>query len=712
MKIIAGNEMKVQNKQLEESKLIFDALYDPYIIVDETETITHVNKAACRLLQLSADKLLNTKLDEFFNIVVIKENWGPMHTQEKIFQMEDGEIKHIEFLIVDVELEGKTLYRLRDRTEEKARDREQALSSKMFLDLYNTAIDSIILFDRSGIIYEVNEAFTKLAKISKSQIVGKNIKNLVAPEYREFWEESMDTVTQNGVDSGEIEMRIGLQHLHFTFSTSLPIYQGFFMSIFEDVTDSKLIKKRLDSSERIFTELFEQTVDAIIFWDHNGIIFRVNESACRIFESERDQLLGSHIWQHVHQKNHHFIKVVEAIQTEGQTRAELFYKMPNGQIKLLELTAKKHVGEGYYITIFRNVSERWQIEQDLRESEKKFRKIFEGSLDGKIIWSEQGFVDINEVAIEILEIPKHVFLGLSLEKFISILPNTKKVLKDHIEIALKKQEYTSLIPITFKNGRKKHLEFSTRANLYSGLHLTIVRDVSEKLALQEQIRKSDTLNVVGELAAGIAHEIRNPMTALKGFIQLLQGSVKEDYSNYFTIITSEIERIESIITEFLVLAKPQAMKYFEQDVNTILRETLGFLKAEALLKDIEFSIDFKEPEFKIFCESNQLKQVFINIIKNAFEVMSDGGTVYIKTRKNEKNMVCISIRDEGYGLSEEKIKRLGEPFYTTKERGTGLGLMVSYKIIEEHNGFIEVESEEGKGTVFHLYLPVNMKCAE
>lgn len=227
-------------------------------------------------------------------------------------------------------------------------------------------------------------------------------------------------------------------------------------------------------------------------------------------------------------------------------RGELIYKMPNNQIKLLELTAKKHEGDGYNVTIFRNVSERWLIEKELRDSEKKFRKIFEGTLDGLILWNHEGFTDINEAGQKILEISKRKLLSISIQGFIEKIPENAPVLNAHIENVYKHEVYSSIIPITFEDGRVKHIEFLTRKNLYSNLNLSIFRDVSKNLEMQEQIRKSDTLNVVGELAAGIAHEIRNPMTALKGFIQLLEDGVKGEFSTYFHVITSEIKRIEPL----------------------------------------------------------------------------------------------------------------------------------------------------------------------
>ncbi len=135
--------------------------------------------------------------------------------------------------------------------------------------------------------------------------------------------------------------------------------------------------------------------------------------------------------------------------------------------------------------------------------------------------------------------------------------------------------------------------------------------------MEEQLRKSDTLNVVGQLAAGIAHEIRNPMTALKGFIQLLQGSIGNDceqYDMYFHVIMSELKRIESIITEFLVLAKPQAIHYERGDVVKIMQETVDLLSVQATMHNIQIKATYEQVPL-IYCEPKQLKQVFINILK-------------------------------------------------------------------------------------------------
>ncbi|MFC4769487.1 PAS domain-containing sensor histidine kinase [Effusibacillus consociatus] len=233
----------------------------------------------------------------------------------------------------------------------------------------------------------------------------------------------------------------------------------------------------------------------------------------------------------------------------------------------------------------------------------------------------------------------------------------------------------------------------------------IMKDITERKRTEELLRKSDKLSALGQLAAGVAHEIRNPLTALKGFIQLLQsGTYKEEYS---AIMLSELERIELIVDEFLVLAKPQVSNYQPHDIRILLNNIIALLDTQAILSNVQILTEFESDLPLVKCEDNQIKQVFINILKNAIEAMPDGGKIVIEMRTHGVNRILIRFIDEGHGIPPERIPKLGEPFYTTKEKGTGLGLMVTYKIIENHHGSISIESEINQGTIVNVFLPVN-----
>lgn len=228
-------------------------------------------------------------------------------------------------------------------------------------------------------------------------------------------------------------------------------------------------------------------------------------------------------------------------------------------------------------------------------------------------------------------------------------------------------------------------------------------DITDRIKAKELMIKSEKLSIAGQLAAGIAHEIRNPLTSLKGFIRLLyhQESRKE---YYLSIMEVELSRIERILTELLMLAKPQSVQFHRRNLAELLEQVASFLEPLCILKNVQIDLRSSGTAW-IDCDENQIKQVLINLIKNAVESMPGGGTVTASALPLGNGKVQLIVEDQGTGISEQKLKQLGEPFYTTKEKGTGLGLMVSFKIIEHHNGQIDVSSEVGKGTIFRINFP-------
>lgn len=459
--------------------------------------------------------------------------------------------------------------------------------------------------------------------------------------------------------------------------------------------------------EDLFKSFFIESLDAIIFWNENMSVIDANDAACRLFECSIDILKQYPIDAFVYEKDEKYYAIIEDLNKTGSIRDELLFQMYNGQLKYIEFSTKLFVVEGYHMTIFRNVTERYQMEKKLRESEQKFRKIFEGSLDGMLLWDEnQRIIDVNPAAEKYMKANKYEVAGKTMRELLinSHFPDDE--LHEVMKSLMIEGHATGTLTLTTRSGKTLHYEYSTKQNVVSNLSLTTFRDVTEKLEMEANLHKSDTLSVIGQLAAGVAHEIRNPMTALKGFIQLLEDSSEGKHSMYFDVISTELNRIDAIINEFLILAKPQAIKFVEHSITQIMSETVNLLSAQAVLYNVQFLLHYDDDLPTLICEPNQLKKVFINMIKNGIEVMPSGGFITISINQTTDNRIHISIKDEGYGIPEEKLKKLGQPFYTTKERGTGLGLMVSYRIIEEHEGTISVESEVGKGTVFHVYLPV------
>lgn len=229
-------------------------------------------------------------------------------------------------------------------------------------------------------------------------------------------------------------------------------------------------------------------------------------------------------------------------------------------------------------------------------------------------------------------------------------------------------------------------------------------DITQLKKTEELLQKSEKLAVVGELAAGLAHEIRNPLTTLKGFTQLIESQNGHANKTYTNLMLSELERIEMITNEFMAVAKPQVIKFQEHDLIALTKQVVSFSAAQALLKNVDIIEHFDDINATLICEGNQIKQVLINLIKNAIEAMPNGGKLEISVEQVE-NGLQVKIKDSGIGIPEEILPKLGEPFYTLKEKGTGLGLMVSFRIIESHKGTISFESEENEGTTVIITLP-------
>jgi two-component system sporulation sensor kinase B len=233
----------------------------------------------------------------------------------------------------------------------------------------------------------------------------------------------------------------------------------------------------------------------------------------------------------------------------------------------------------------------------------------------------------------------------------------------------------------------------------------LIEHIKENMAMRREFQKSEKLNVLSELAASVAHEIRNPMTVARGFMQILnQSQVSEEKKRMYTaMVIEEIDRAQSIISDYLSLAKPQAEKLEKLDASSFSQKLANLIIPYASLRNVQIAFEM-EPSLWIIANGEKLLQCLVNLTKNGIEAMPDGGILQIKGYK-VNGIVRIEITDSGIGMTHEQLERLGTPFYSTKQKGTGLGMMVSYRIIKTFGGSIDVTSELNKGTCFIVTLP-------
>ena len=232
-------------------------------------------------------------------------------------------------------------------------------------------------------------------------------------------------------------------------------------------------------------------------------------------------------------------------------------------------------------------------------------------------------------------------------------------------------------------------------------------DITEQEKVQEYLNQSEKLAMVGQLAAGAAHEIRNPLTVIYGFIQLLEQGLsdQERERHYIPLILQEIERVNRIVTELLMLSKPSLPNYREVKLSEVLHSLLPLMKAEALLHGIQI-IDRCDPDTRIHVDVEQFKQILLNLMKNSIEAMTGGGLLTIESQMDE-TCVHITVKDTGEGISPEFLVRIFDPFFSLKDEGTGLGLPISRRMVENHGGELNIQSKKGQGTEITISLPLH-----
>ena len=355
-----------------------------------------------------------------------------------------------------------------------------------------------------------------------------------------------------------------------------------------------------------------------------------------------------------------------------------------------------------------DITEYKLMKQQMQEAEELYRSLVEDTLIGVYIAyvEEPGFVYVNPRLGDIFGYSQEELVRMTASDL--VIEEERGIIHGHQERRINGDR--SNIHYQFrglcKNGSRIDVEVLQKTSTYRGKPavIGILQDITERKQAEELVRKSELLSVIGQMAAGVAHEIRNPLTSLKGFVQLLRA-YPEGKDEYFGIMLSELDRIEFIISEFLVLAKPQVILQRKREMRPLLEQIVMIADTHAIMHNVQIITSYAENLPSIVCEENQLKQVFLNLLKNAVEAMPNGGEVRVSAAV-EGEMMVIAFSDQGCGISEEQLAKLGEPFFTTKPNGTGLGLMVSYKIIANHGGTISVRSDEGTGTTFEIRLPI------
>jgi two-component system, sporulation sensor kinase E len=343
----------------------------------------------------------------------------------------------------------------------------------------------------------------------------------------------------------------------------------------------------------------------------------------------------------------------------------------------------------------KEIEERKKIADHLFRTQERFRKIFESSPSLMAILSQkdQTFMEVNANWTK--------YIGYSSDELINQKINSKNFMDEATEtyIDLNQKSRNKKIRYETKNGEVRSGLLSTE---WIDIHsepcmLVVLTDITDRVHLENEMYRLDRLNLIGEMAAGIAHEIRNPMTTVQGFLQLTRNKVDHLSTDIIDLMLEELNRANSIITEFLNLAKNKISLKKKQNLNTIIEALSPLIQAEAFRSNKQLTLELGECS-DISLDEKEIRQLILNIALNGLDAMTSNGNLTIKTFQDNQTVV-LQIKDEGQGISPEVLSKLGTPFFTTKETGTGLGLAICYSVAKRHDAQIEIETGDA-GTTF------------
>lgn len=468
----------------------------------------------------------------------------------------------------------------------------------------------------------------------------------------------------------------------------------------------------LQKSEALSRTISETSVDTIITFDDNRLILSINPALKTMFGYEPDEVMHKPINRLLalpFQTNEYVLdKIMESVAIrKDQTSFPVEIQIGKAMI------GQRHI----FVCSIRDITERKQLEierkihyehlellveertQELVVSQEQFKKIFHSSPCLIAIRScdDGRYIDVNQCWLDHMQYSYDEIKNSSEDRLILVNERNNKNRSLDLEEAIRNEKIQY---ITHTHEVREGL-LSTEIINIRGKRciLSVITDITEQVYLEKEMARLDRLHLIGEMAAGIAHEIRNPMTTVRGFLQLAQKTKDGSSFEFVDLMLAELDRANVIITEFLTLAKNKTNEMTKQHLAEALKSLLPLIEAEAVLSGKNVHIELSEcPE--IYLDGKEIRQLFLNLALNGLEAMSAGKTLTVKTYQKDEEVV-LEVTDEGPGIQEELLEKIWTPFFTTKEKGTGLGLAVCYSVANRHHARIDVESSS-QGTSFYV----------
>jgi len=746
MEALVNEKVKeIKESEAKYSELI-NGMNDTAWVIGLDGNFIDVNDTAVKVLGYSREELLrmgppdidNSLTKEQIKDLIRSMPADQIQVFETAYITKDGKTIPVEINSSLVTYQGKQaiLSIARDITKRKQAE-EELRETKDYLDnLLNYANAPIIVWDNENKISLFNNAFEALTGYKKESVLGRNIDVLFPPLQKEEIMQTIKKATKGEKwQSVEVpilckgkETRIALWN-----SANITDKDGNIVATIaqgQDITERKQAEEALKESEEKFRNLFENARDIIFTTDLKGNITEINRFVEK-YGFKRDEVVGKNMLKFVPKK--YWPKLLRGVAKLSQgnlVEGEIEIITPKGKI-ISEYRSnpirreKKVVG---FQTILRNITERKAMEERLRqysghleelvqkrtkellESEKRYSVLVEEANVGVATLQDGKIVFANKKGEEIVGYSKEELFGLPFMKLVS--EEYRQIVMERYAQRIKGESVpaTYEIEVNAKNGEHIPVEISAAHISYQGhpADLIIVRDIREKKRMEEQRSKLERLASIGELAAMVGHDLRNPLTGIMGaayYLKTKHGTeVGAKGKEMLETIEKAINYSNKIINDLLEYSRDLKLKLTETTPKTMLQRALSLLEVPEKIQIVDNTKD--KPMVK--ADTEKIRKVFVNIIQNAIDAMPEGGTLTIKSRK-VKDTLEIAFKDTGAGMSEETLSKLkgGVPLFTTKSKGMGFGLPICKRLAEAHGGKLSVESPAGKGTTVTVTIPVN-----
>ncbi|QGG48973.1 PAS domain-containing sensor histidine kinase [Heliorestis convoluta] len=452
----------------------------------------------------------------------------------------------------------------------------------------------------------------------------------------------------------------------------------------------------------------ELSSDLLLVYDFDWNIITINDASTTLIGYRPEEVIGKSCVAFLHPEDREFVKNFIESNVEKKVNNVSRILCKNGSYKWFEWNTIPLEKENRIFAVGKDITEKVQMGRQLRQSEERFMKSFRYSPTMvSIVAIKDGhygeFIDVNVKWIEVMGYQPEEVIG-RFPSDLNLHSNPKDLEKLSSKLRKTGRLTNEKVLMRSKDGKEIITLCSAEPIELNGVSCLLVNlvDITEYDHLEKELLRLERLNLIGKLAAGLGHEIRNPMQTVRGFLQII-GTRCEREKEHFDLMISELDRVNHIISEFLSLSKrkPENLKGFNLD--SVIQSFFPLIQAKAFLEEKDACLDL-QTSANIVGDEKEIKQLMINLAQNGIEAMEPGKKLFIKTFE-EGSYVVLAIIDQGKGIEPEIYRNLGTPFVTDKDNGTGLGLAVCYSIAKRHNAIIEVDTSAG-GTTFFVKFPV------